>query len=102
MSRRQTIEVKCDRCKRIEYVPAPNKKDVGAAPTLHVKGVLLNIKVLIDFEDLCSPCEKTVKNLVDSIIKVIKGKSPDRNSDAKKEGDESPSISTQPQSSAAS
>jgi hypothetical protein len=42
--------------------------------------------VSIAFEDLCSPCTKTVANHLSAIIKDFKGKSPDRKSKAKEEG----------------
>ena len=105
MARRQTIEVKCDRCKRIEYVNAKSGKSVEADLDIKFRESGTGKKTAVKFDDLCSPCEKTVKNLIDSIVKEIKGKSPDRKSDAKKEGGNSPSIkveSTQPSSASAS
>ena len=110
MSRKQMIEVKCDRCKRVEYVPIKKEKKEEASLDLEFKPSAggTHGRIKLKFNDLCSPCEKTIKNLIESIAREIKGKSPDRKSDAKKEGDDdaAPSIevtgATQPSSAAPS
>jgi hypothetical protein len=91
MARRKTVEVTCDRCDRIEYRPFEEEKG-APTPFLKAKALLLAENIDISFDDLCSPCEKTVKNLLESIAREIKGKSPKR---AKKEGDDAPSQSAQ-------
>lgn len=99
MTRKQMIEVKCDRCKRIEYVPASSKETDKAKLELRFrpsgkKPRVKEVDLELEFDDLCSPCENTVKNLIESIAREIKGKSPDR-SEAKGEGaEDDPSIET--------
>ena len=102
MARKKMIEVKCDRCKRVHYIEEKLDKTIKASLNLEFKpstgGTHDHIK--LEFEDLCEPCERTIKNLVENIAKEIKGKSPDRKSGAKEEGaEDGPSIeieTTQP------
>jgi hypothetical protein len=85
MSRQKVVEIKCDRCSRIEYKKASSNgelKSVSLAANL--KGTQDDVSIA--FEDLCSPCTKTVANHLSAIIKDFKGKSPDRKSKAKEEG----------------
>ena len=80
MAKRPVVEIRCDRCKRVEY-----REVKGAQPD---EGVTMPILALhfkgmdVTFTDLCTPCDSTVTSLVESIKKELKGKSPKRNKDS--------------------
>ena len=73
MARKQrtVVEVQCDRCSRIEEVDGDSK----AVPT-SFEGRMFDLS--IRFEDLCTPCTRTVKNHLEAIGKKLDGVSPDR------------------------
>lgn len=98
MAKRQVVEIKCDRCKRIEYIEpdvyieSPDLKlEFGTKESkvqaLNSNKVNMEPEILINFPDLCSSCQNTVRNLIDQI-----------RLEAKKKDDppvESPSSSSQ-------
>lgn len=92
MARQQMVQVRCDRCKRVEYVPVDSNKDVEAKFVLAFQPSGGGKQVNLEFKDLCSPCEKTVSKLIEGIARDIKGKSPKRSAAKKTEG-EDPSVS---------
>ena len=86
MAKKNVVEVVCERCERTEYVDPddyshipdlilqfgskiaevqPPPEPVGATPPLRVA------ETEVKFEDLCSSCKKTVRNLVAQISKKI-------------------------------
>lgn len=90
MARKRMIEVQCERCKRVEYVRADAVKSNSVQLNLQFKPAKGGI-VKVSFEDLCDPCARTVSNLIQSIARDIKGKSPKRSKAKKTE--EGPDIS---------
>lgn len=86
MARKQVIEIVCERCERTEYVDpksyqerpdllirfgdkiGENPPGAGLAPLVHVP------EIDVTFEDLCSSCTKTVRNLVEQATKKINWK----------------------------
>jgi hypothetical protein len=67
MAKLLMTELRCDRCKRVEYVEATDAHAQEAAtqvPALHLVmgGDHEDAEVL--FHDLCSPCKKTVTRYV--------------------------------------
>lgn len=71
MATREVVEIRCDRCKRVEY---RDIQEVAAGPLL----VLTWSGVTLTFKDLCEPCIKTIKNYVNKVATALEGKSPDR------------------------
>ncbi len=79
MSRREVVEVHCDRCPRIEYKGRP-KVDPSKAPVL-IRTVALEARLndySISFNDLCGPCAKAVSQYIEQIGKKLTSMSPDR------------------------
>jgi len=72
MARRQVVEVQCDRCSRIEHAP---ENQLARKITIEVTG-----QGPVVFEDLCTPCWKTVNNHLEQACKKIEGVSPERKS----------------------
>ena len=76
--RKQVFEVQCSRCTRKDL------RDGDASRT----GNILEVKLAADgpkhpelkvaFEDLCEPCLRSVRALLESVGKKIEGLSPDR------------------------
>jgi len=64
MATRKVLEVQCDRCKKVTVMPVP-KEDTKASYALEMKFLGETIR----YEDLCSTCEKTIKNYRDRIVK---------------------------------
>lgn len=73
MARKQrtVVEVKCDRCTRVE-----EREDDKAEAFTAFEGRMFGIAVY--FDDLCGPCHHTVKNHLEQIGKKLEGMSPDR------------------------
>jgi hypothetical protein len=67
------IEVQCDRCTRTEERDGDLSKEVNLAA---FEGRMFGLAVR--FEDLCTPCLRTVKNHLEQIGKKLEGVSPDR------------------------
>jgi hypothetical protein len=96
MARRVVVEVQCGRCERKELVTwEEGKGKVGVSQhtfsgsfTPPVPLGVVNESHVV-FDDLCTPCQKTVLALLSQIGKKIDGLSPDRKegrkSKAKKE-----------------
>lgn len=91
MARRQVVEVQCSRCDRVEVQeldtsiqPADQPEESPAAQlraTLYQAGE--KNALVVKFEDLCTPCQRTVRALLEQIGKRIDGVSPDREQRAK-------------------
>lgn len=75
MSKKQVVEVQCERCPRKEYVDPTAK----AAPPI----VISVGTVVYKFEDLCTSCRSSVEASIAGIVKKLDGRSPERK--AKKE-----------------
>lgn len=73
--RRQVVEVQCARCARKQLVDESTVTDFFQA-TLN--------STVIEFEDLCTPCFKTIEKLLEAISRKIDGLSPDRQMKRKK------------------
>lgn len=79
------IEVRCDRCQRLETRPVDEEQqrimnggavDQFSATLKTASGKEHTVKI----GDLCGPCENTVMNHLASIAKKVEKKSPDRTS----------------------
>lgn len=84
MAKKNVVEVVCERCERVEYVDPngysslpdltlqfgskPSQNQIADAPTT------FETDVTVKFEDLCSSCQNTVRNLVAQIGKKINWK----------------------------
>ena len=73
MARRKVEEVRCDRCKKVEY------QDEGADTFAMVLSVRSSLKKedirRVEFDDLCSRCLQIVLNYVDKIDEVSRSSS---------------------------
>jgi hypothetical protein len=78
MARRQVVEVQCSRCERTET------REFDAAvkevtPQFTAKLVVTEGAArTVEFEDLCGPCMRSIRALLDQAGKKIEGVSPDR------------------------
>lgn len=73
-SQRTVIEVKCDRCTRVEeraFMPEGDDPNLPA-----FKGAMPGVSV--EFGDLCLPCSRSVKNHLEQIGKKLDSPSPFR------------------------
>jgi hypothetical protein len=80
MARKQVVEVQCDRCTRTEHrheKAFPEKTHKEGEETYAFFGTGEGLTP-VKFKDLCTPCQKTVKNHLEQIGKKIDGLSPDR------------------------
>lgn len=73
MARKQVVEIQCDRCSRTEHREEEEKQGLASSDFVATMGALR-----VQFNDLCTPCQKTVKNHLEQIGKKIDGLSPDR------------------------
>jgi hypothetical protein len=91
MARKQVVEVHCSRCSRVEHREGVQEKPAHVL-LAKLYGDPPEGDVVVQFEDLCSPCLRTVKALLGQMAKQIEGISPDRGSGkrpaAKKEAKE--------------
>jgi len=81
MATETTLSVTCDRRKRVETRPLPEKHPATdrEAPAFSAAfrehgGSPQNYAIV----DLCEPCGRTVQNLLSQIMKKVEKKSPDR------------------------
>jgi hypothetical protein len=78
--RKVVVEVQCSRCDRKETRDHAEEKEV--VPVRNALEVQLwpsaGPSVAVCFEDLCGPCERSVRALLEQIGKRIVGMSPDR------------------------
>jgi len=90
MSYRPVVEYSCGRCARKWYSDPPKEEQKGpVAPTVAVSYSEPGEEPIdISFDVLCEGCKNTVKNLVQSISKEIKGKSPARRKGGAKKKEE--------------
>jgi hypothetical protein len=96
MSRRQVVEIQCSRCERVEHLEDQPTPNTGAPPPPPALLAQLSLgaegkNVTVRFEDLCTPCHRSVRALLEQVGKRIEGVSPDRvakakPAEAKKEG----------------
>lgn len=75
MARKQTVEIRCERCIRVETITL-NHPDVVEGYEAAFTGSFFGQKV--SFADLCSPCTKAVRSHFEQIGKKLAGLSPDR------------------------
>jgi hypothetical protein len=78
MGRRQVVEIQCSRCDRTETQPGKLETTPPHVLLAELVGNDGEDKVIVKFEDLCTPCRRTVKALLEQIGKRIDGLSPDR------------------------
>lgn len=78
--RKQVVEIECARCDRVEH-----RDDDGRDKTpTHVFLAKIFAEgpgeedFEVKFEDLCTPCKRTVRAMLEQIGKHIEGVSPDR------------------------
>ena len=74
MSKKNVVEINCDRCDRTEYVDPgayQERPDLDLTFGAHDSA---EPEVHVTFDDLCSSCKKTVKNLSEQIAKKISWK----------------------------
>ncbi len=79
MAKKSVIEIVCDRCERVEYIaPEDNspRPDLvlafGSKPALDAQAPeARDAEVEVKFNELCSSCKNTVRNLVAQIGKKI-------------------------------
>ncbi len=79
MTRKLVFETQCSRCERTETqeVPKGAAEDPDEGETFYailVDGQTFEVR----FNDLCTPCKRTIRALLEQIGKPIKGVSPDR------------------------
>jgi hypothetical protein len=79
MGRKQVVEIQCSRCSRTET----QEGKLETTPPHVFSATLLfgeadTTRVEVKFEDLCTPCRRTVNALLGQIAKRIEGVSPDR------------------------
>lgn len=96
MAKKNVVEITCERCSRVEHVDPSAYADVpdldlrfGSKPSdaqPEDGPTCYQSDMCMKFEDLCSSCKKTVRNLVEQIGKKISWKrAKDDESEAKKE-----------------
>jgi hypothetical protein len=56
MARQEVVQLRCDRCKRVELVPPTPKKDKPDFEARHGEERVV-------FEDLCFRCQQAIKNI---------------------------------------
>jgi hypothetical protein len=86
VAKKAVVEIVCDRCERTEYIPP---EEVKEHPDLSVRlGFEVNETIEypssgvkagpfgteVQFNELCSSCKKTVKNLFEQMTKKISWK----------------------------
>lgn len=104
--RKVMVEVQCSRCDRKESIEYDPQKDLGptaAEPPAVLVASLRNAdgtQLKVGFEDLCAPCHRSVRALLEQIGKRIDGISPDRagKPKAKKRDEEPPPPQAAPRS----
>jgi hypothetical protein len=75
MARKAVVEVQCDRCTRTEHREVSEADKRG---NIAFDASMNGVEMHVSFDDLCTPCMKTVKNHLEQIGKKIDGLSPDR------------------------
>jgi hypothetical protein len=83
MARKQVVQIQCDRCTRTETrditkqdLHAPEGKNKVLTFGAQLTDPAGPLEVM--FEDLCTPCMRTVRNHLEQIGKKMDGPSPDR------------------------
>jgi hypothetical protein len=74
--RKVVVEVQCSRCDRKESVGYDASKETPFQERVFEAQLRPDPPVL--FDDLCGPCQRSVKALLEQIGKKVKGMSPDR------------------------
>jgi hypothetical protein len=86
MARKLVFETKCSRCDRTETQEAPKDAPAYTDEGEVFYGILsdgLGPTVEVKFEDLCSPCKRTIRAVLEHVGKRIEGLSPDRKAEKK-------------------
>lgn len=92
MAKRTVVEIVCERCERTEYIkPEEHREEADLMLTFGTEMGKQEVEEV--FDDLCSSCRKTVRNLADQITKKISWK---RNKDDDKKEEDSMKPSSPP------
>lgn len=97
VKRKLVMSYECSRCTRAWYEDYKEGQTLPDPPS--VKALLqdgTSAATKVEFECLCSACEKVVKNHLAGIAKQIKGKSPERKAEAKKKPQDGASTEPTP------
>lgn len=67
--RKKVVEIKCDRCGRMEHVSDLTRLDEKRPPEVSVKffDVTTAEELKVEYEDLCTKCQGVVSSSVDRI-----------------------------------
>lgn len=84
MPRKLTVRFECDRCSRQWFEDYEEGEDLPDADSITLEMVSGDKTIGVGFETLCESCSKSISNLVASIGKTMKSKSPTR-AEAKKD-----------------
>lgn len=103
--RKVMVQVQCSRCERKEEVEYDPQKDMPTMPSTPPSVLVATLRspegesLKVGFDDLCGPCYRSVKALLEQVGKRIKGLSPDRETKPKKdETKEAPAETKDPKS----
>lgn len=78
MPRKLTVRFECDRCARQWFVDYKEGDALPDADNISAEMCFDNKLLQAKFETLCESCAKSIANLMSSIGKVMKSKSPTR------------------------
>lgn len=84
--RKQVLQIQCSRCDRVETLEEEVKPQAAHAFQARMGDLT------VSWEDLCTPCCKTVKNHLEAIAKKVEGVSPDRKERTAKKKEEAPAA----------
>jgi hypothetical protein len=91
MARKSVIEVACARCERVEHRASVKDGEASTPPVLLATLWAEDDSPLkVSFDDLCTPCIRTVRALLEQIGKKIEGVSPDRQAKPKEKAPATP------------
>ena len=88
MAKKNVVELVCDRCDRTEHVGPEKYNELPDFKVVFGPEGPDGQEIQIQFDDLCSSCTKTVRNLIEQAVKKIswkRGKG-EEELEAKKEG----------------
>ena len=78
MSRKQVVEIACSRCERTEHRAEGDTTKLPTVFKAMLQSDVTAMDMVVAFDDLCTPCLRTVRALLSQIGKHIEGVSPDR------------------------
>jgi len=84
LSKKQVVEIQCERCPRKEYV-------ASATPALPPIVITIG-ETTHKFEDLCGSCRKAVEGHIAEITKKLDGRSPERKAKTEPKAKEKPPV----------